>query len=195
MHAFGGVAAVMLLAGVGILAWLALEKLLMNESIGGRPLLLLGALLVLIGTQLLAVGLLGELLTRIYHERLADLPLAIPANAKGVTISADGVVSVTQANSAAVVNVGTINLVGFMNPAGLEPKGQNLYSESASSGAPVAGAAGTNGLGNVMQGYVEGSNVNVVQELVAMIQTQRSYEMNSKAIQTADQMLQKLGQV
>jgi glycosyltransferase involved in cell wall biosynthesis len=68
MHAFGGVAAVMLLAGLGILAWLALEKLLMNESIGGRPLLLLGALLVLIGTQLLAVGLLGELLTRIYHE-------------------------------------------------------------------------------------------------------------------------------
>ena len=121
--------------------------------------------------------------------------ITIPANSTGVSISADGVVSVTQPNSAAVVNVGTINLVGFMNPAGLEPRGQNLYSESAASGAPIVGAAGSNGLGSVMQGYVEGSNVNVVQELVAMIQTQRSYEMNSKAIQTADQMLQKLGQV
>jgi flagellar basal-body rod protein FlgG len=82
-----------------------------------------------------------------------------------------------------------------VNPAGLEPKGQNVYAESAASGQPNAGTAGTNGLGNLMQGFVETSNVNVVQELVSMIQTQRAYEMNSKAIQTSDQMLQKLGQL
>ena len=98
-------------------------------------------------------------------------------------------------NSAAVQNAGTLTLANFINPAGLEPRGQNLYAETAASGGPVAGAAGSNGLGPLMQGYVETSNVNVVQELVTMIQTQRDYEMNSKAIQTADQMLQKLGQL
>jgi flagellar basal-body rod protein FlgG len=77
----------------------------------------------------------------------------------------------------------------------LEPKGQNIYAESAASGQPNVGTAGANGLGNLMQGFVETSNVNVVQELVTMIQTQRAYEMNSKAIQTSDQMLQKLGQL
>ena len=82
-----------------------------------------------------------------------------------------------------------------MNSAGLEPKGQNVYTESAASGQPNVGTAGANGLGTLMQGFVETSNVNVVQELVTMIQTQRAYEMNSKAIQTSDQMLQKLGQL
>jgi flagellar basal-body rod protein FlgG len=86
-------------------------------------------------------------------------------------------------------------LANFINPAGLEPRGQNLYAESASSGAPQAAAPGTNGLGSLQQGMVEGSNVNVVEELVAMIATQRAYELNSKAIQTSDQMLQKLGQL
>ena len=121
--------------------------------------------------------------------------ITIPANAKSVSISADGIVSVATANSAAAQNVGTLTLANFINPAGLEPRGQNLYAETAASGAPVSGAAGSNGLGPLMQGYVETSNVNVVQELVTMIQTQRAYEMNSKAIQTADQMLQKLGQL
>jgi flagellar basal-body rod protein FlgG len=91
--------------------------------------------------------------------------------------------------------IGTITLVSFINPAGLDPKGQNLYAESPASGQPNEGAPGTNGLGALMQGFVETSNVNVVQELVTMIQTQRAYEMNSKAIQTSDQMLQKLGQL
>jgi flagellar basal-body rod protein FlgG len=104
-------------------------------------------------------------------------------------------VSVAVTNSAAAQNVGTLTLASFINPAGLEPRGQNLYAETAASGTPTAGAAGSNGLGPLMQGYVETSNVNVVQELVTMIQTQRAYEMNSKAIQTADQMLQKLGQL
>lgn len=121
--------------------------------------------------------------------------ITIPANAKSVSISADGIVSVAVANSTTVQTVGTLTLVNFINPAGLEPRGQNLYAQSAASGTPVIGAAGSNGLGPLMQGYVETSNVNVVQELVTMIQTQRAYEMNSKAIQTADQMLQKLGQL
>ena len=121
--------------------------------------------------------------------------ITIPANAKSVSISADGIVSVATANSAAAQNVGTLTLANFINPAGLEPRGQNLYAETSASGGPVVGAAGSNGLGPLMQGYVETSNVNVVQELVTMIQTQRAYEMNSKAIQTADQMLQKLGQM
>ena len=91
--------------------------------------------------------------------------------------------------------IGTIALASFVNPAGLDPKGQNLYAESTASGQPNSGTPGGNGLGSLMQGFVETSNVNVVQELVTMIQTQRAYEMNSKAIQTSDQMLQKLGQL
>ena len=92
-------------------------------------------------------------------------------------------------------SIGTIALASFINPAGLDPKGQNLYAETPASGQPNSGTPGSNGLGALMQGYVETSNVNVVQELVTMIQTQRAYEMNSKAIQTSDQMLQKLAQL
>jgi len=91
--------------------------------------------------------------------------------------------------------VGNIELANFVNPAGLEPRGQNIFGESQASGNPITGAPGSSGLGNVMQGFVETSNVNVVQELVTMIQTQRAYEMNSKAITTSDQMLQKLSQL
>ena len=83
----------------------------------------------------------------------------------------------------------------FVNPAGLEPRGQNLYAETASSGTPTAGNPGSNGLGSLQQGFLETSNVNVVEELVSMIQTQRTYELNSKAISTSDQMLQRLGQL
>ena len=91
--------------------------------------------------------------------------------------------------------LGTLELATFVNPAGLEPRGQNLFGETPASGNPIAGAPGGEGLGTVMQGYLEQSNVNVVQELVNMIQTQRAYEMNSKAIQTSDQMLQRLAQL
>ena len=121
--------------------------------------------------------------------------ITIPANAQKVTIAADGTVNVTLQGQATPAAVGQITLANFINPAGLEPRGQNLYAESASSGAPQAAAPGTNGLGQLQQGMVEGSNVNVVEELVAMIATQRAYELNSKAIQTSDQMLQKLGQL
>ena len=121
--------------------------------------------------------------------------ITVPSNATNLTVAANGTVSAAIPGTTAPQNIGTITLASFVNPAGLEPRGQNVYTESASSGQPNAGTAGANGLGTVMQGFVETSNVNVVQELVNMIQTQRAYEMNSKAIQTSDQMLQKLGQL
>jgi flagellar basal-body rod protein FlgG len=130
---------------------------------------------------------------------MGGLPVAggitVPANATGIAIGADGSVSASIPGSTTPSSIGTITLASFINPAGLDPKGQNVYVESASSGQPNVGTPGANGLGALMQGYLEGSNVNVVQELVCMIQTQRAYEMNSKAIQTSDQMLQKLGQL
>ena len=121
--------------------------------------------------------------------------ITIPAAAQNVTIGNDGTVSVTLPGQALPQSVGQLQLANFVNPAGLEPKGQNIYAETAASGTPNAGAPGQNGLGSVQQGFVESSNVNVVEELVAMIATQRAYELNSKAIQTSDQMLQKLGQL
>jgi flagellar basal-body rod protein FlgG len=121
--------------------------------------------------------------------------ITIPPSAQSVTIAQDGTVSVTLAGQAAPQQVGQLQVAGFVNPAGLEPRGQNLFAETAASGTPNGGTPGSNGLGSLQQGYVETSNVNVVEELVAMIQTQRAYELNSKAIQTSDQMLQKLGQL
>jgi flagellar basal-body rod protein FlgG len=121
--------------------------------------------------------------------------ITIPANAQSVTIAADGVVSVLIPGQTLPQQVGQLQLASFVNPSGLEPRGQNLYAETASSGTPNAGAPGSNGLGQLAQGFVEGSNVNVVEELVSMIQTQRAYELNSKAIQTSDQMLQRLSQL
>jgi flagellar basal-body rod protein FlgG len=119
----------------------------------------------------------------------------VPSNATSIAIATNGAVTAQIPGSTAPQAIGTISLASFINPAGLEPKGQNIYTESVSSGQPNVGTAGANGLGTLMSGFVETSNVNVVQELVSMIQTQRAYEMNSKAIQTSDQMLQKLGQL
>ena len=121
--------------------------------------------------------------------------ITVPANAQSVTVAHDGTVSITLAGQAAAQTIGQLQLVNFVNPAGLEPKGQNLYTETSASGTASAGAPGLNGLGSIQQGFVETSNVNVVEELVSMIQTQRAYELNSKAIQTSDQMLQKLAQL
>ncbi|MFO6420348.1 flagellar basal-body rod protein FlgG [Hylemonella sp. W303a] len=127
------------------------------------------------------------------------LPLAdgivIPPNASDVSISEDGTVTAKLPGQVVAQTIGNITLATFINPAGLEAKGQNLFAETAASGTPSTGAPNANGIGKLMQGYLESSNVNVVQELVTMIQTQRAYEMNSKAIQTSDQMLQKLGQL
>jgi len=121
--------------------------------------------------------------------------ITIPANAQSVTIARDGVVSVTQAGVATATQVGALQLANFVNPAGLLSRGENLYLETAASGSPGSNAPGSNGAGMLVQGYTETSNVNVVEELVNMIQTQRAYEINSKAIQTSDQMLQRLSQL
>lgn len=119
----------------------------------------------------------------------------IPANAQTLTISKDGVISVTLPGSTAPTQVGALQLATFINNAGLQAKGENLYVETTASGNANNNTPGTNGAGFLTQGYVETSNVNVVEELVSMIQTQRAYEINSKAITTSDQMLQKLTQM
>jgi flagellar basal-body rod protein FlgG len=116
--------------------------------------------------------------------------ITVPANATSLTIGKDGTVSVTTPGNAAAQQIGQIQLADFTNPAGLEPRGDNLYVETASSGAPQTGTAGLNGLGTLEQNSLETSNVNVVEEMVNMIETQRAYEMNSKAISASDQMLQ-----
>jgi flagellar basal-body rod protein FlgG len=120
--------------------------------------------------------------------------ITIPANAQSVTVGSDGTVSVTVAGATKATSVGQIQLASFINVQGLQPTGNNLLTESASSGAPQVGTPGTSGLGNLTQGSLETSNVNTVTELVNMIQCQRAYEMNSKAITTTDQMLQYLTQ-
>jgi flagellar basal-body rod protein FlgG len=118
--------------------------------------------------------------------------ITIPSGAQSVTIGKDGTVSVLQSGQSTPTQLGSIQLADFVNPAGLQPRGENLYTESAASGTAQAGTPGLNGLGMLTQAFVEGSNVNVVEEMVSMIETQRAYEMNTKAIQTADQMLQYL---
>jgi flagellar basal-body rod protein FlgG len=135
----------------------------------------------------------GQLVTANGH--VLQPGITIPVNAQSVTIAADGTVNVTLPTQATPQSVGQLQLVTFINAGGLEPRGQNLYAETASSGTPNIGTPGLDGRGSLMQGYVEGSNVNVVEELVSMIATQRAYELNSKAIQTTDQMLQRLGQL
>ncbi len=121
--------------------------------------------------------------------------ITVPENARSLTIGKDGTVSVLLGNAAQPQVIGQITLANFINPAGLEPLGQNLFLESAASGAPNEGNPGVEGFGQTLQGFLESSNVNVVQELVNMIQTQRAYELNSKAVTTSDQMLQRLTQL
>ena len=121
--------------------------------------------------------------------------ITIPADALTVTIGRDGVITVTQPGVTAPVQVGSLQLATFINPTGLMSQGENLYQETASSGTPSTNVPGTNGAGLLNQSYAETSNVNVVEELVNMIQTQRAYEINSKAITTSDQMLQRLAQL
>ena len=118
--------------------------------------------------------------------------ITIPNNAQAITIGLDGTVEATIPGQAAPTSIGTLQLADFVNPAGLQAKGQNLFLETAASGSPQVANPGLQGVGTVVQGSLEGSNVNVVEELVSMIETQRAYEMNSKAIQTSDQMLQYL---
>ena len=120
--------------------------------------------------------------------------ITIPANASSVTIAQDGTVSVSVTGEAASQEVGALQLADFVNPAGLLAIGDNLFRETSASGAPQAGAPAQNGVGKIVQGSLESSNVSVVEELVNMITTQRAYEMNSKVVSTADQMLQYISQ-
>ncbi len=135
----------------------------------------------------------GQMVTSSGYPLTAGITL--PPETTSITISSDGIVTAKLPGNTTPQQVGSIELANFINPAGLEPMGQNLFRESVASGNPINGAPGTTGMGSLMQGYTEASNVNVVQELVSMIQTQRAYEMNSKAIQTSDQMLQRLSQL
>jgi flagellar basal-body rod protein FlgG len=130
----------------------------------------------------------GQLVTS--NGYVVQPSISIPDGALSITVGNDGVVSVTTAGSAAPTQVGTVQLADFVNVAGLQPIGQNLFLESASSGAAQTGTPGLNGLGRVVSGSLEGSNINVVEELVNMIEAQRAYEMNSKAISAVDRMLQ-----
>ncbi|MDW5417589.1 MULTISPECIES: flagellar basal-body rod protein FlgG [unclassified Iodobacter] len=122
--------------------------------------------------------------------------LQVPQGTTKLTIAKDGTVTAIVNNDAAApVQLGNIQLATFINPPGLQSVGENLYLETTASGAPTVGTPGTNGLGALNQGYVETSNVNVTEELINMIQAQRSFEINSRAIKTSDEMLQKLTQL
>lgn len=121
---------------------------------------------------------------------LLEPNITVPTGANNVTIGTDGVVTASLPGDPNPQNIGTIELVDFINPAGLQAIGGNLFFQTASSGDPIAGAAGVNGMGQLKQGMLENSNVDIVQEMVNMITTQRAYEMNSKVVSTADQMLQ-----
>ena len=118
----------------------------------------------------------------------------IPADAKSISIGAEGEVSVSIAGQAANLVVGQLNVNDFINPSGLEPLGQNLYAETGASGAPIEGVPGGDGLGFIRQGMLETSNVNVTEELVNLIESQRVYEMNTKVISAVDEMLSYVSQ-
>jgi flagellar basal-body rod protein FlgG len=119
-----------------------------------------------------------------------DPQITIPNNALSITVGVDGIVSVSLPNQTQPQQVGTIQLARFVNPGGLLAQGHNLFIPTAASGDPTTGTAGQDGLGTLLQGFVEGSNVNVVEEMVGLITSQRAYEINSKAIHTADEMMQ-----
>jgi flagellar basal-body rod protein FlgG len=130
----------------------------------------------------------GELVTSSGYR--VQPAINIPQGAQSISIGADGVVSAKLAGDTAPTQIGTLQLTDFINPAGLQPRGETLLLESAASGPAQTANPGLTGMGTLQQGFLEGSNVNVVEELVAMIETQRAYEMNSKAISTTDEMLQ-----
>lgn len=133
------------------------------------------------------INQLGLLVTSSGYE--LQPPVTIPPETLSVTIGSDGTVTTLAAGNPQPQQIGTIQLADFINPSGLQPIGENLYRETAASGNPLFGQPGLQGLGTVIQGSLESSNVNVVEELVNMIETQRAYEMNSRAISTTDQML------
>jgi flagellar basal-body rod protein FlgG len=126
---------------------------------------------------------------------VVDPGIVLPEGAQSLVVGQDGTVTVTVPGQVQPVQLGQLQLATFINPTGLAPLGQNLFAETAASGTPTVTQPGLNGAGQINQGYVEASNVNVVEELVGMIQTQRAYEINSKAISTSDEMLQRIAQL
>ncbi len=134
----------------------------------------------------------GQLVTASGY--LVEPAISIPQNATSVSIAADGVVTVALPGQATENQVGNLQLADFVNPTGLQPVGNNLFIETVASGNPLTGTPGLDGLGSLIQGSLESSNVNVVEELVNMIETQRAYEMNSKAVSAVDGMLRNLSQ-
>ncbi|MFA7553465.1 MAG: flagellar basal-body rod protein FlgG [Spongiibacteraceae bacterium] len=134
----------------------------------------------------------GEIVTA--RGLLLQPSITVPEDAEKISISSDGIVEATVLGNPAAQNLGTINITNFVNPTGLQAIGSNLFVETAASGTPQQATPGTSGLGSLEQGVLENSNVDVVEELVSMITTQRTYEMNSKVISTADQMLQYISQ-
>jgi flagellar basal-body rod protein FlgG len=121
--------------------------------------------------------------------------ITIPPNTTGITIAKDGIVSATVAGQTASQQIGTLELASFQNPAGLKPMGGNLFTTTTASGEPQTGAPGTDGRGTVQQGFLEDSNVSVVEEMINMILGQRAYEANSKVIKAADEMLSHVNQL
>ena len=121
--------------------------------------------------------------------------ITIPADTQTITIAKDGTVSVLQAGNTSPATLGQLQLATFVNPTGLQSLGDNLYAETASSGTPQVNNPGISGTGLLDQGFLETSNVNVAEELVNMIVAQRAFELNSRAITTSDQMLQRLTQI
>jgi len=129
----------------------------------------------------------GQVVTAAGYQ--LDPGITVPEQVQSLTVGADGTVSALVAGETTPRDIGQLQLADFINPAGLQPMGENLFLETASSGNPQSGTPGDTGLGTLVQGSLESSNVNVVEELVSMIETQRAYEMNSKAISTTDEML------
>ncbi len=129
----------------------------------------------------------GSIVTSDGFPILPDI--TVPSDAQTVNISPSGLVSVIQAGNPTPTQVGTIELARFTNPSGLDSKGKNLFQPTSASGEAVTGTPGQEGLGSILQGALEGSNVNIAEEMVNMIVAQRAYELNSKAIQTADEMM------
>ena len=132
----------------------------------------------------------GQLVTQNGYNLIPEI--VIPNDALSFTVGRDGVVTITQPNSVNNVQIGSIELASFINPAGLEAKGQNMYVETEASGPPIFNLPDSNGMGYLVQRSIETSNVSVVEELTNMIQAQRAYEINSRAVTTSDQMLDKL---
>lgn len=134
----------------------------------------------------------GELVT---SQGFAIQPnITVPDGIESITVAADGTVTAKLPGQPQPLEIGTLTLTDFVNPAGLQPRGGNLYAETAASGPPQPGTASLDGLGSFVQGALESSNVNMVEELVSMIETQRAYEINSKAVSAADDMLRFVNQ-